>query len=53
MKRAVSEDSVRRGLAQIEEKPSLSWLQNHLDYSTTPLLGEPWILDMDSTVKPL
>lgn len=53
MKRAVSEDSVRRGLAKIAEKPGLSWLQNHLDYSTTPLLGEPWVLDMDSTVKPL
>jgi hypothetical protein len=28
-------------------------LQNHLDYCTTPLLGEPWVLDMDSTVKTL
>jgi hypothetical protein len=26
---------------------------NHLDYCTTPLLGEPWVLDMDSTVKTL
>jgi hypothetical protein len=31
----------------------LPWRQNHLDYGTTPLLGEPWILDMDSTVKTL
>jgi hypothetical protein len=53
MKRAVSEDSVRRGLAKIEEMQGLSWLQSHLDYTTTPLLSEPWVLDMDSTVKPL
>jgi hypothetical protein len=53
MKRAVSEDSVRRGLAKIERTDGLAWLQNHLDYTTTPLMGEAWILDMDSTVKPL
>ncbi len=34
-------------------KDGLRWLQNHLDYCTAPLLGEPWVLDMDSTVKPL
>ena len=28
-------------------------LQRHLDYCTAPLLSEPWVLDMDSTVKPL
>lgn len=53
MKRVVSEDSVRRGLTKIAETQGLNWLQNHLDYTTTPLLGEPWVLDMDSTVKPL
>ncbi len=31
----------------------MSWLRNHLDYCTALLLGEQWILDMDSTVKPL
>jgi hypothetical protein len=53
MRKVVSEDAVRRGLAKIEEADGLRWLQNHLDYCTAPLLGEPWILDMDSTVKPL
>ena len=53
MGKVISEDAVRRGLAKIDEAKGLRWLQNHLDYSTTPLLGEPWILDMDSTVKPL
>jgi hypothetical protein len=53
MRKVLSEDSVRRGLAKIAEAKGLPWLQNHLDYCTTPLLGEPWVLDMDSTVKTL
>ena len=53
MRKVVSEDSVRRNLEKIPEQHGLSWLQNHLDYCTTPLLSEPWILDIDSTVKPL
>jgi hypothetical protein len=53
MRKVLSEDSVRRGLSKIDEAKGLPWLQNHLDYCTTPLLGEPWILDMDSTVKTL
>ena len=53
MEKVVSEDAVRRGLKKMDEAKGLSWLQNHLDYCTTPLLGEPWVLDMDSTVKPL
>jgi hypothetical protein len=47
MRKVVSEDSVRRGLAKIGEAKGLPWLQNHLDYCTTPLLSEPWVLDMD------
>jgi Transposase DDE domain group 1 len=53
MKKVVSEDAVRRGLKKMNEAQGLVWLQNHLDYCTTPLLGEPWVLDMDSTVKTL
>jgi hypothetical protein len=53
MKKVVSEDAVRRGLKKINEAKGLGWLQNHLDYCITPLLGEPWVLDMDSTVKTL
>ena len=29
------------------------WLQTHLDYCSSPLLSEPWVLDIDSTIKPL
>src|ERR1039458_1640813 len=39
MRKVVSEDSVRRGLKKIDEAKGLTWLQNHLDYCTTPLLG--------------
>jgi hypothetical protein len=53
MKRVVRADSVRRGLTKIAETLDLNWLQNHLDNTTTPLLGEPWVRGMDSTVKPL
>jgi hypothetical protein len=29
------------------------WLQTHLDYCSSPPLSEPWMLDVDSTIKPL
>jgi Transposase DDE domain group 1 len=53
MAKLVSEDAVRRGLDKIEESAGVSWLQRHLDYTTRPLMSEPWILDIDTTVKPL
>jgi hypothetical protein len=53
MRKVLSEDSVRRGLAKIDAAKGLPWRQNHLDYCTAPLLSEPWVLDMDSTVKTL
>src|SRR5881227_2764368 len=36
MRKVVSEDSVRRGLATIGEAKGLPWLQNHLDDCTPP-----------------
>jgi hypothetical protein len=53
MRKVLSEDAVHRGLAKIDEAKGLRWLQNHLDYCTAALLNEPWVLDMDSTVKTL
>src|SRR5216683_3195797 len=53
MSKVVSEDAVRRALSKIEEEAGRAWLQEQLDYCTRPLLGEPWVLDVDSTVKPL
>jgi len=51
--RILSEDSVRRALAAIDETAGVAWLQTHLDLCSAPLLGEPWILDADTTIKPL
>lgn len=51
--RILSEDAVRRALAAIDEAPGAAWLQRHLDHCMEPLLGEGWILDADTTVKPL
>ena len=53
MSRMLSEDTVRRWLAGIEESRGIGWLQRHLDFCTAPLTGEPWILDADTTIKPL
>jgi hypothetical protein len=53
MKKVVSEDAVRRGLAKIDKAAGLRWLQKHLDYCVWPLLSEPWVLNIDSTIKPL
>ena len=49
----LSEDAVRRGFAKIDETAGLTWLQNHLDYCSAPLFGEPWVPDTDTTIKPL
>jgi len=53
MGKVVSEDAVRRGLAKIDEAAGTTWLQGHLDDTVRPLLAEPWILDCDTTIKPL
>jgi len=44
---------VRRALKKMPETDAEVWLRRHLDETTLPLLGVPWILDVDTTVKPL
>lgn len=53
MKKVLSEDAIRRALEKIPEEKGVSWLQKHIGCSYGPLLSEPWILDVDTTVKPL
>ena len=53
MDRILSEDAVRRALSAIGEEAGTAWLQDQLDWTLRPLLGEPWVLDADTTVKPL
>ena len=51
MTKVVSEDSARRALKGLDEKLGGEWLKKHLKAGYAPLLDEPWVLDMDSTVK--
>ena len=53
MKRVLSEDSARRAFQRIDGKACEEWQQKHLRYCYEPLLVEKWILDVDTTVKPL
>lgn len=53
MSKVVSEDAVRRGLDKIDERAGSEWLQGHIDDTVRPLLTEPWVLDCDTTIKPL
>ena len=53
MKKIVSEDAIRRAFKAIDETEGAVWLRRHLQYCVEPLLAEPWILDVDTTIKPL
>lgn len=53
MRRVISEDALRRALTAIPEEDGVAWLDGHLNESMAPLLDALWILDIDTTVKPL
>ena len=53
MRKVISEDSMRRSLSKIPEAEGIAWLQKHFHKCYAPLLEVPWILDVDTTVKPL
>jgi hypothetical protein len=53
MERVISEDALRRALTKIPEESGTEWLREHLGQSVLPLLNAPWILDVDTTIKPL
>ena len=53
MSRIVSEDALRRALGRIDEVTGAAWMRRHLMRSITPALSEPWILDVDTTIKTL
>lgn len=54
MNKIISEDSMRGALKKIASVPtSGAWLQSHLGKCYLPLLSEPWIMDVDTTVKVL
>ena len=53
MNKVISEDALRRALTATPEAEGIAWLDRHLEESVAPLLDAPWILDIDTTVKPL
>jgi len=51
MSKVVSEDSARRSLGKLERERARKWQREHMRACWESLLCEPWILDIDSTVK--
>ena len=53
MSKVISEDALRRALSATPEAAGVAWLDGHLGESVARLLDVPWVLDIDTTVKPL
>jgi hypothetical protein len=53
MTSTVSEDVVRGAMKRMPEAAATQWLSNELLACVEPVLSQPWILDIDSTVKPV
>ena len=47
----VSEDVVRGAWRRLEEEAGLGWLSGELRACVEPVLSQPWIMDIDVTVK--
>lgn len=53
MRKIISEDALRRALARMTAAQSQAWLSPQLLGSVQGALDTPWILDIDTTIKPL
>lgn len=53
MTTVVSEDSVRKALRRLDETQGAHWLKEHMRRCYEALLAVSWIMDGDTTVKPL
>lgn len=53
MGRTVSEDAVRAALRRMDADAGLAWLRGEVLDTIAPALELPWVLDIDTTVKPL
>lgn len=53
MRRVMSEDSARRAFQKAAPEQTMQWLRKHLLKTYQPLLEFAWVMDLDSTVKPL
>ena len=53
MEKILSDDSLTRALGAMDEAAADRWLANQFDHLCTPLQTTPWILDFDTTIKPI
>jgi hypothetical protein len=53
MDKVISEDALRNALKRMPQAPGCTWLDRQLSESVSALLDAPWILDTDTTIKPL
>ncbi len=53
MSAVCSEDSVRRAFLGVDENEVAQWQRQHLRAAWEPALALPWVLDIDTTIKPI
>ena len=53
MQKIISEDALRRALSRMSAEQSQAWLAPEILRSVQGALSTPWILDIDTTIKPL
>lgn len=53
MGKVCSEDSVRRAFAAAKPQACADWQTQSLRQTWLPVLRQPWIMDVDATVKPI
>jgi hypothetical protein len=53
MDKVISEDAMRRALERIDEAASSAWLRPCLMNSVREALNQPWVMDIDASIKPV
>jgi hypothetical protein len=53
MSTVCSEDSVRRAFCGADETAVVTWQRKHLRAAWEPALAQPWVLDIDTSIKPI
>ena len=53
MNKVVSDDALRRALERIDEASSTAWMRPAVMHSVREALSKPWVLDIDTSIKPL
>jgi hypothetical protein len=48
-----SEDSVRRAFEDADDDAVTAWIDQQMDRTFAPLLEQPWVPDLDATIKTL